>query len=70
MKLKSFFESEFSESELLDEFSVMELKRIARIILAAEKIEEETNVELWFDTANNLTGLLELMGKKVKILNN
>lgn len=67
-KMKSFFESEFSDSDLLDDFSVSELKKAAKIILAIEKIEEEaeiSNIELWFDEKNDFTGLLELMGKKV-----
>lgn len=70
-KMKSFFESEFSDSDLLDDFSVSELKKAAKIILAIEKIEEEaetSNIELWFDEKNNFTGLLELMGKKVIII--
>lgn len=70
-KMKSFFESEFSDSDLLDEFSVSELKKAAKIILAIAKIEEEaetSNVELYFDEKNNFTGLLELMGRKVSFV--
>ena len=67
-KFTSFFEGDFEQS-ILDEFPVHELKKAARIILAAEQIEQAdgSKVDLCFDSNTNLTGLLELMGRKVVI---
>ncbi len=70
-KLTSFFEGDFEQSSLLDEFSVLELKRVAKIVLAAEQISQDNDnskVDLYFNCQSNLTGLLELMGNKVIIL--
>lgn len=68
-KFTSFFEGDLDQTNLLDEFSVQELKKVARIILVAEQIEQKdgSKVDLHFDDHSNLTALLELMGRKVII---
>ena len=69
-KFKSFFDGDLSDSGLIDDFSVSELKLVAKIIITCERIEEEESksVELCFDQKNKNTDLLEFLGKKVKIV--
>lgn len=66
-KFKEFFER---DDEKFDEFSVSDLKKVAKIILAEEEIKGETDskVELYFDSENNLTSIFKLMERKVIIL--
>ncbi len=69
-KFKSFFDGDLSDSGLIDDFSVSELKLVAKIIITCERIEEEESksVKLCFDQKNKNTDLLEFLGKKVKIV--